>query len=76
MKEVKNHPYMDRRTIKAWETDCGKFMQIIDVRDIYFSNYSVEYEVLPGGLDSIYSSPKLSKCFAFVEDFKSRNLNK
>lgn len=73
MKELKNHPYMSNRTIKAWETNNGKFMQIIDVRDIFHWNYSVEFELDPGVLDSIYSSPNLDKCFEFVKKFMERN---
>ena len=63
MKEIRNHPYISNRTIKAWETKKGEFLQIIDVRDIFRWNYSVEFELVPGGLDSIYSSPNLDKCF-------------
>lgn len=73
MKEIRNHPYISNRTIKAWETKKGEFLQIIDVRDIFRWNYSVEFELVPGGLDSIYSSPNLDKCFEFVEKFMERN---
>lgn len=73
MKEVKNHPYMGSRTVKAWETNDGKFLQVIDVRDIFHWNYSVEFETEPGGLDSIYSSPNLEKCLEFVKKFRVRN---
>ena len=73
MKEIRNHPYISNRTIKAWETKKGEFLQIIDVRDIFRWNYSVEFELVPGGLDSIYSSPNLDKCFKFVEKFMERN---
>lgn len=73
MKEIRNHPYMSNRTIKAWETNSGEFLQIIDVRDIFHWNYSVEFELDPGGLDSIYSSPNLEKCFDFVKRFAERN---
>ena len=66
MKELRNHPYMDRRTIKAWETNSGEYLQVIDVRDIFHGNYSVEIETGLGGLDSIYSSPDLEKCLEFV----------
>lgn len=73
MKELRNHPCMSNRTIKAWETNSGEFLQIIDVRDIFHWNYSVEFELDPGGLDSIYSSPNLEKCFDFVKRFAERN---
>lgn len=73
MKEIRNHPYMGSRTIKAWETNSGEFLQIIDVRDIFHGNYSVEFELEPGGLDSIYSSSNLERCFDFVEEFAKRN---
>lgn len=73
MKEVRNHPYMSSRTVKAWEVNNGKFLQVIDVRDIFHGNYSVEFETEPGGLDSIYSSPNLEKCFEFVKKFMERN---
>ena len=55
MNVIRNHPYMSRRTIKAWETNGGEFLQVIDARDIFHWNYSVEFELVPGGLDSIYS---------------------
>lgn len=42
-------------------------------RDIFHWNYSVEFELVPGGLDSIYSSPNLEKCFEFVRKFMERN---
>lgn len=58
---------MSRRTIRAWKTNSGEFLQVTDVRDIFYGNYSVEFEVIPGGLDSIYSSPNLEKCFKFVK---------
>lgn len=48
-------------------------MQVIDARDIFHWNYSVEFELVPGGLDSIYSSPNLEKCFEFVRKFMERN---
>lgn len=67
MKETNNHPYITRRTVKAWELDNGKFLQIIDVRDIFHNNYSVELEVFSGGLDSVYSSTQLDKCMNFVK---------
>ena len=73
MREVKNHPYMSSRTVKAWESNNGEFLQIIDVRDIFHWNYSVEFETEPGGLDSIYSSPNLEKCFEFAIKFMERN---
>lgn len=76
MKEIKNHPYMSNRTIKAWETEKGEFLQIIDVRDISNLCYLVEFELVAGGLDSIYSSHILDKCFKFVEKFMERNPNR
>lgn len=69
MKEINNHPYITGRTVKAWTLNDGRFLQIIDVRDIFHNNYSVELEVFPGGLDSIYSSIYLDKCM----DFAKRN---
>lgn len=36
MNVIRNHPYMSRRTIKAWETNGGEFLQVIDARDGYF----------------------------------------
>lgn len=75
MKEIKSHPYITKRTIKAWETNDKKFLQVIDVRDIYHWNYSVEYELVPGALDSIYSDPNLDRCFEFIKKFMERNPN-
>lgn len=76
MKETSGHPYITGRTVKAWVTNDQRFMQIIDVRDIFHWNYSVEYEIEFGGLDSIYSSSSLDRCFEFVEAFKKHNPNK
>lgn len=73
MKELRKHPYMDRRTIKAWETNRGEFLQVVDVRDICHGNYSVEIESVPGRLVSKYSSPNLEKCFEFVRKFMECN---
>ena len=45
----------------------------LDVYKRQHWNYSVEFELVPGGLDSIYSSPTLEKCFEFVRKFMERN---
>lgn len=73
MKEIRNHPYMSSRTVKAWVLKDGRFLQVIDVRDLFHGNYSVEFEAVPGGLDSIYSSPNLEKCLKYAESFTERN---
>lgn len=67
MRELKNwtHPYFSCRSVKSWDNN-GKFIQIIDVRDIYHGQYSVEIEDGYGGLESIYASPDLDKCIEFV----------
>lgn len=72
MKELRNHPFMDRRTVKAWETNSGSYVQVTDVRDLFHGCYSVERAV-HGGLDSIYSSPNLDKCIARAERYATQN---
>lgn len=68
MKELKQHEFMDNRTVKAWETANGGFVQVYDVRDLFYGNYSVECKVT-GGMNSIYSSVNLDKCIAYAERY-------
>ena len=68
MKELRQHEFMDSRTVKAWETTNGGYVHVYDVRDLFYGNYSVERHVC-GGMDSIYSSPKLEKCIAYAERY-------
>lgn len=68
MKELKNHPFMDRRTVKAWETNKNGYVQVYDVRDLMHGCYSVE-RALQGGMDAIYSSPSLEKCIKKAEQY-------
>lgn len=72
MKELKNHPFMDRRTVKAWETNGGGYVQVTDVRDLYHGQYSVERGV-QGGLDGIYSSTNLAKCIEKAERYAAQH---
>lgn len=68
MRELQNwsHPYFGCRSVISWDNN-GKFIQIIDIRDIEHGLYSVEVEDGCGGLESIYASPDLSKCVGFVQ---------
>lgn len=70
MKEIKNHPFIDGRTVKAYETKNGTYMQICDTTDINVCHgcYSVEYERY-GGLDCAYQNRSLDKCISWIEQY-------
>lgn len=72
MKELQQHSAMDNRTVKAWETNKGGFVQVYDVRDLFYDNYSVECMV-HGGMQSIYSSVNLEKCIARAIKYAEAN---
>lgn len=72
MKELNQHEFMDSRTVKAWETNSGGYVQVYDVRDLFHGNYSVE-RFAHGGMDSIYASTKLDKCIAYAQKFAAAN---
>lgn len=68
MKQIKNHPYIDRRTVKAWISKNNTYIQICDNRDIYYGFYNVEAEIYAGGLNSIFESRCLPKCEQWVQE--------
>lgn len=76
MKAVNNHPYVSSRTIKAWETNKGEFLQILDTRDLIYDNYSVEFQLDPGGLTTVFMSTNLNRCFEFIKKFDEMNLRR
>ena len=63
---------MDCRTVKAWETNSGGYVQIYDIRDLMHGCYSVERAV-HGGMDSIYLNPNLDKCIARAMQYAEQN---
>lgn len=65
MKELNNHPFMDCRTVKAWETAAGGFIQVTDVRDFCYGQYSVEIKV-QGGMENVFASTNLDVCIAWA----------
>lgn len=68
MQQIKSHPYIDRRTVKAWVTSSGTFIQIVDIRDIYHGFYAVESNICAGGLSSVFESWSLDKCERWVQE--------
>lgn len=71
MKVLKDHPFMDLRTVCAFESDKGTYVQVYDVRDLFHGNYSVEVEVFDGGLDLVFSSPSKDRCIEWAKAYAS-----
>lgn len=72
MKRIKNHQLMDNRTVKAWLTSRGTFIQIYDTRDIDHGCYNVEVNTHPGGMESVYANWSLDSCEMWVSKFGDR----
>jgi hypothetical protein len=73
MKEATNHPFMDYRTVKAWETSKGGYVHVYDVRDLYHNFYIVEKFNEHGGMDIIYSCRNLERCIAWAMKYAEQN---
>ena len=73
MKEVNNHPFMDYRTVKAYETANGGYVQVYDVRELNHGRYSVEKFDGRGGMETIYGSRNLDKCIAYAMQYAKQN---
>lgn len=66
MKKLNNHPFMGNRTVCAWETAEGQYIEIIDTRDLLYGEYSVSVQVMDGGLKDVYSNASIEKCKVYV----------
>lgn len=66
MKELNTHPFMNGRTVMAWETKEGRYLEIIDTRDLLYGEYSVAIQDMVGGMKDIYSNVSLKKCKSYI----------
>lgn len=57
---------MGNRTVCAWETAEGQYIEIIDTRDLLYGEYSVSVQVMDGGLKDVYSNASIEKCKVYV----------
>ena len=73
MKKLRSHPFMERRTVVAYETNSGGYVQVCDVRDLYYGEYCVEHFTENGGMAMTYSSPNLEKCIAKAEKYAAEH---
>jgi hypothetical protein len=73
MKELTNHTFMDWRTVKAWETTKGGYVQVYDVRELNHGRYSVEVFDNRGGMESIYGNRNIDKCIAYAMRYAEQN---
>lgn len=67
MKKLNNHPFIGSCTVCAWETAGGQYIEITDMRDLYYGMYSVSVQMMDGGLKDVYSNVSIEKCKAYVE---------
>lgn len=61
------------RIIREWTTVDGRGLVVLDVRDIYKDNYSVEVEITGGDFVMIHCSKDLNDCISFAESYLKRN---
>lgn len=66
MKKLNTHPFMSGRTVMAWETKEGRYLEIIDTRDLLYGEYSVAIQDMIGGMKDIYSNVSLKKCKSYI----------
>lgn len=66
MKKLNTHPFMSGRTVMAWETKEGRYLEIIDTRDLLYGEYSVSIQDMIGGMKDIYSNASLKKCKSYI----------
>lgn len=65
MKKLNTHSFFEARTVEAWELADGRYLQILDTRDILYGDYSVEIQV-QGGMKSIWTA-SLERCRAYIK---------
>lgn len=66
MKKLNTHPFMSGRTVMAWETKEGRYLEIIDTRDLLYGEYSVAIQDMIGGMKDVYSNVSLKKCKSYI----------
>ena len=60
------------RILREWTTEDGRELVVLDMRDIFKNNFTVEVEVTGGDFVMIHCSQSLNDCIGFAERYIER----